>query len=128
MATNIFSPRVRRCHLFSLPSYRSSVYYTFSVSVRRKSSIASQISSVDQGNQRTVSSYAQLAPFRRYIKGEYAEPYGDKGKESRDLFIQTLTETFTAVAEELYHVKSNDAPKSINAPKFLQHLFVKLYP
>ena len=117
---------IRRCHLFSLSSHPRSIYNIISVSVRRNFSVTSRISSVGQGNQRTTSPNPLLAPFRRYIKGEYAEPYGDKGKESRDLFIQTLTKTFTSVAEELCHVESIDASKPINTHNFLEHFFTKL--
>lgn len=72
----------------------------FSLCVRRNS-VTSQTASFGQGNQRTKVSppIADLAAFRRYLEGHDTKPYGRGVKESRDLLVQTFTETFESVAQ-----------------------------
>ena len=127
MFINFFSPLFRRYHLFSLLSHSPSFCNVSFVSVRRNFSVTSQIPSYAQGNQRTkVSSpIGNLSAFRLYLKGHNTEPYGRHGKESRDLFIQTLTKTFESVADahRRSRIDSSDTPKLINTADFLVDVF-----
>ena len=125
-----FSPLFRRYRLFSPSSHATSFYNVSSVSVRKNISVPSHIPSYGQGNQRTKvpSSISNLSAFRLYLKGHNTEPYGKQGKESRDLFIQTLTKTFESVAEahRRLRIHSSDTPKSINIAEFLSDVFVQV--
>ena len=113
-----FSPLVRRYLLFSR------LHPFYNVSVRRNSSsIPSQISSFDQA--KVAFSNINLAPFKRYIQGQFAEPYGGQGKESLNLFSQTFSKTFASVANahRLLLTESSDSTKLINTSDFLTDLF-----
>ena len=130
MLIKSFSPLFRQYRLFSPSSRATSFYNVSSVSVRKNFSVPSHIRSYDRGNQRTKvpSSISNLSAFRLYLKGHNTEPYGKQGKESRDLFIQTLTETFEFVAEahRRLRIHSSDTPKSINTAGFLFDVFMKV--
>ena len=113
--------------LFSLSSRSPSFYYVFSLSVRRNSSVTTQISPFVQGNQRprVPPPITDFPAFRRYLQGHYTEPYGRQGKESRDLFIRSLTRTFESVADaqRLSWADTSDTPKLINTADFLYDVF-----
>ena len=118
MFIHLFSPVFKTFRVFPLSSRRPSIYNLVSFSVRRHFSVTTQVSRHGQQNQqpRAVSPITDFPAFRRYLEGQYTEPYGRQGKESRDLFIQTLTKTFESVADahRRSRIDSSDTPKLIN--------------
>src|SRR5436309_1956019 len=131
MLLNVFRPLFRQHRLlFSLSPHGPSFYNVFSVSSRRNFSVTIPIPPFGQGVQRPrVSSPINEFPgFIPYLDGHYTEPYGRRGKESRDLFIQTVTKTFKSVAEDqrLSHTDSSDTSKSINPAQFLFDVLIEV--